>query len=86
MIILFFLFIKHTHTTGIGHVALWYPALCIILVQAGPINFMSVEQALGDLYKKAFSFQPPIESFTAKLNSNYKENNNLTEIKYNLVY
>jgi len=66
---------------GKGHVALGYPAESISTVQEGPKKFLRVEQALDDLYKKAFSFQPPIESFTAKLKSIYKENNNLMKIK-----
>jgi len=70
--ILLFIFIKHIDTLGKGHVAFLFPNESINGIHAAPKYFLKHEQALGDLYKKAFSFQPPIESFTAILNSIYK--------------
>ncbi|KAE9523490.1 hypothetical protein AGLY_016042 [Aphis glycines] len=51
------------------------PTPSITWVQALPNNFLRDVQALGCLNTNALSFQPPIESFTAILNSNYKEIN-----------
>jgi hypothetical protein len=62
---------------------LLYPPPSITLVQASPNNILSDEQALDFLIIKAFSFQPPMESFTAELSSIYIEENILTKIKLN---
>lgn len=51
------------------------PRPIIIGIQASPKTILSKEQALVDLDTNVFSFHPLIESFDAKLNSNYKENN-----------